>query len=71
MATEFERPELFATGGCWSLYDRLIDGVDESAIITDYAFGANWSYVDSEAGCGVSFSTSGAQGAAEAVICAV
>lgn len=53
------RNELRAHGGAWRLYDEMIEGVPEDILVTDFALGVNWSFVDSEAGCGVAFTASG------------
>lgn len=59
MIESVSRPELLETGGSWALYDSLIDAIPDDILVTDYALGMNWSYVDSEAGCGVAYTASG------------
>ena len=43
----------------WKLYDTLIEGVPDGVQVTDYCLGTHWSYLDSECGMGVSFTTRG------------
>lgn len=43
----------------WKLYDKLIDGVHDDVLVTDYCLGTHWSYLEAECGMGVSFTTRG------------
>ena len=43
----------------WKFYNHLIAGIPEGIQVKDYCFGSHWSYLDSECGMGVSFSTTG------------
>ena len=43
----------------WRLYDSLIAGVSDDAIVTDYCLGTRWSYLEAECGMGVSFTLRG------------
>lgn len=46
----------------WALYDQLIDGVPEGALVRDLCLGTHWSYVEADCGMGVAFTTTcGAQ----------
>lgn len=48
----------------WQLYDDLIAGVPDDVLVKDYCLGLNWSYVEAECGCGVSYTCrGGAKGA--------
>ena len=46
-----------STTNPWAFYDTLIDAIPDDIPVTDYALGIHWSYVNSEAGMGVSFTT--------------
>ena len=43
----------------WKMYDLLIEGVPDDALVTDYCLGTHWSYLEAECGMGVSFTTRG------------
>ncbi len=43
----------------WEMYDALISGIPDSVCVKDYCLGVNWSYVEAESGCGVSYTCRG------------
>lgn len=43
----------------WELYDKLIEGIPDDVLVRDYCLGLAWSYVESEAGMGVSYTCRG------------
>lgn len=43
----------------WELYDELIAGIPEEVLVKDYCLGLNWTYVEAESGCGVSYTCHG------------
>ena len=45
--------------GAWALYDELIEGVPADVMVTDYALGVYWSYVNAESGCGIAWTARG------------
>lgn len=49
----------------WSMYDSLIEGIPDGVLVKDYCLGVNWSYVEAESGCGVSYTCQGGAKGAE------
>lgn len=43
----------------WELYDKLVAGIPDDVLVTDYCFGQHWSYVQAECGMGVAYSVKG------------
>lgn len=43
----------------WEMYDELIEGIPADVLVKDYCLGVNWSYVEAESGCGVSYTCRG------------
>ena len=43
----------------WALYDELIAGIPDDVRVRDYGLGINWSWLDAECGCGISYTTRG------------
>lgn len=43
----------------WDIYDKLIDGIDDSLPVTSYVSGSNWSMVRSGDRCGVAMTVQG------------
>ena len=47
------------TGGPWTLYDELIEGIPSGIRVLDYCLGTDWSCVYAECGGGVSYTVQG------------
>jgi uncharacterized protein (DUF4213/DUF364 family) len=43
----------------WELYDRLIEGIPSDIAVRNWSLGRRWSFVESEAGCGIAMTVSG------------
>lgn len=52
-------PGTEAPGTAWDLYNQMIAGIPEDALVRDYCLGLNWSYVEADCGMGVAFTARG------------
>jgi uncharacterized protein (DUF4213/DUF364 family) len=50
---------IIAKSNPWELYDRLIEGIPSGIGVKNWSLGRRWSFVESEAGCGIAMTVSG------------